>query len=82
MICLPGFTATVRDELDALRAVAGPDAVARVIFKDDPVNRRIVSSWPAKFDNTYALSLGFFADEGGMEPIVRSFKEDVEAGRA
>ncbi|KAI0310738.1 NAD-P-binding protein [Amylostereum chailletii] len=82
VVCLPGFTASVRDELNALAAVAGEDALKLVKFKDDPTNRRIVSSWPAAFDNTYPLSLGFVVDEGGMEPVVRQFKEDVEAGIA
>ncbi|GLB42920.1 putative rmlD substrate binding domain containing protein [Lyophyllum shimeji] len=82
VVYLPGFTATVRDELDALEKVAGKEVVQLVKFKDDPVNRRIVKSWPAKFDIEYPLSLGFVVDEGGMEPIVRQFKKDVEEGRA
>ncbi|KAF5375935.1 hypothetical protein D9615_008274 [Tricholomella constricta] len=82
VVCLPGFTATVREELQALERVAGKDVLALVKFKDDPVNRRVVSSWPPRFDNTYPLSLGFVVDEGGMEPIVRRFKEDVETGIA
>ncbi|PBK98551.1 NAD(P)-binding protein [Armillaria gallica] len=82
VVCLPGFTATVREELEALEKVAGKEALKLVTFKDDPINRRIASSWPAKFDNAYPLSLGFFVDEGGIEPIVRQFKKDVEAGIA
>jgi hypothetical protein len=82
VVCLPGFTATVRDELKALEKVAGEKAVDLVKFKDDPVNRRIVSSWPPRFDNTYPLSLGFIVDVGGMEPIVRQFQKDIKAGIA
>jgi len=82
VVCLPGFTATIREELEALEKVAGPEVLKLVKFKDDPTNRRIVSSWPAAFDNTYPLSLGFVVDQGGMEPIVRQFKKDVEAGIA
>jgi len=80
VICLPGFTATVRDEIDALREVAGEEAVKLITFKNDPTNARVVASWPARFDNSYALSLGFVVDEGGMVPIVRRFKEAVDAG--
>ncbi|KAI0823198.1 hypothetical protein BC628DRAFT_1325495 [Trametes gibbosa] len=80
VVCLPGFTATVREEIAALERVAGREAVARIRFVEDETNRRIVASWPARFDNTYALSLGFAVDEGGMEPIVRRFKEQLEAG--
>ncbi|KAJ6602391.1 hypothetical protein DFH09DRAFT_1124773 [Mycena vulgaris] len=82
VVCLPGFTATVRDELKALEKVGGKKALDLVKFKDDPINRRIVSSWPPRFDNTYPLSLGFVVDEGGMEPIVRQFQKDIEAGIA
>ncbi|KIY72770.1 NAD(P)-binding protein [Cylindrobasidium torrendii FP15055 ss-10] len=82
VVCLPGFTATVREELQALEKVAGPDALKLVTFRDDPTNRRIVSSWPARFDNSYPLSLGFSVDEGGMVPIVERFKKAVDAGLA
>jgi len=53
-----------------------------VKFKDDPINRRMVSSWPAVFDNTYPLSLGFVVDQGGMLPIVKQFQQDIVAGMA
>jgi len=82
VVCLPGFTATVRDELDALLRVAGPETLKLVKFKDDPINRYIVSSWPSAFDNTHSLSLGFIVDKGGLEPIVRQFQKDVAAGIA
>ncbi len=82
VVCLPGFTATVREELEALEKVAGKEALKLVSFKDDPINRRIVSSWPARFDNTYPLSLGFVVDEGGMVTIVEQFKKDIAAGIA
>ncbi|KAF9267219.1 NAD(P)-binding protein [Marasmius fiardii PR-910] len=82
VVCLPGFTTTVREELEALEKVAGKEALNLVKFKDDPTNRRIVSSWPARFDNSYPLSLGFAVDEGGMVPIVEQFKKNVAAGTA
>ncbi|KAL1412683.1 hypothetical protein Q8F55_000430 [Vanrija albida] len=78
-VYLPGFTVTVRQELEALAEVAGPAALELVKFKDDPVNRRIVSSWPARFDNDYPLGLGFVVDEGGMVPIVRRFQAALKA---
>ncbi|ODN99430.1 nucleoside-diphosphate-sugar epimerase [Cryptococcus wingfieldii CBS 7118] len=77
---LPGFTVTVREELEALAQVAGKQALDLVTFQDDPINRRIVGSWPARFDNAYPRSLGFVVDEGGMVPVVQRFKEAVAAG--
>ncbi|OCB87695.1 NAD-binding protein [Sanghuangporus baumii] len=82
VVYLPGFTATVREELEALREVAGPETLKLIKFEDNLTNRRIVSSWPARFDLTYPLSLGFVVDEGGMIPVVERFKEAVEAGKA
>ena len=72
----------MREELRALKKVAGKEVLDLVKFKDDPVNRRIVSSWPARFDNSYALGLGFIVDQGGMESIVRQFQKDIIAGIA
>lgn len=82
VVCLPGFTTTIREILEALRFVGGPEALQRVIFKHDETDRRIVSSWPEKANNSYALELGFVQDEGGMVPVVQRFKDDIEAGRA
>ena len=82
VVYLPGFTATVKDILNALLEVAGPEAMKLVQFDDDPVNKRIVSSWPARFDNAYPLSLGFSVDEAGMVPIVKRFKDAVEKPKA
>lgn len=80
VVCLPGITVTIRDELQALEIVGGKKALELVKFKDDPVNRRIVSSWPSRFDNSYALNLGYFVDEGGIEGIVAEFKRKLDAG--
>ena len=79
VVCLPGFTATVREELAALERVGGATAVARVRFADDAANRTLVASWPARFDNAYALGLGFGVDEGGMVPIVERFRAQLLA---
>lgn len=68
--------------LEALQHVGGAEALQRVIFKDDETDRKIVSSWPEKADNTYALELGFLQDEGGMVPVVQRSKDDIEAGLA
>ncbi|KAF7291657.1 ABC bile acid [Mycena chlorophos] len=78
VVYLPGITTTIREELKALEEVGGKKALELVKFKDDPISRRLVLSWPARFDLSYPLSLGFFVDEGGMVPIVRQFQ--VEAG--
>lgn len=78
IINLPGITGTVAGIVASLGRVAGPDVAARVIFKEDPVARRIVSSWPARFDVTRALALGFSQDRD-FEALIREFLEDEAA---
>jgi len=90
VVCAPGFTTTVREELEALQAVSGKvtlqsgeevDVLKLIEFKDDSTNRRIVASWPARFDNAYARSLGFVVDEGGMIGVVEEFQRDLERAK-
>lgn len=76
---LPGITVTVAEILASLARVAGPEAAARIEFRDDPVARRIVSSWPARFDVGRALGLGFIRD-AGLEALIREFLADEAAG--
>lgn len=80
VVCLPGFTTTIREMLEALRQVGGNEALERVHFRDDETDRRIVSSWPEKADNSYALRLGFLQDEGGMVPVVQQFEDEMAGG--
>jgi D-erythronate 2-dehydrogenase len=80
IINLPGITVTVAEIVASLGRVAGPQAVARVEFREDPVARRIVSSWPARFDVRRALELGFSRDRG-FEDLIREFLGDEAAAR-
>ncbi|KAF5377120.1 hypothetical protein D9757_008802 [Collybiopsis confluens] len=82
VVCSPGFTVTIRDEIEALRLVGGEEVLKLIKFENDPETKRLLDSWPQRFDNSYAFSLGFVVDEGGMVPIVERFKRDVEAGLA
>lgn len=69
-LSMPGISATVGEQIDALRKVAG-EKVARLIrHEPDPTIMRIVEGWPRNFDAKRALSLGFRAD--------RSFEEIIE----
>jgi len=70
VVNLPGISVTVADMLAALGRVAGPEAVARVHFVHNEAINRIVASWPAAFDVSRALALGFQPD-AGLERIVR-----------
>jgi nucleoside-diphosphate-sugar epimerase len=74
-LSMPGISATVAEQIDALRKVAG-DKVARLIRREpDPTIMRIVEGWPQNFDAKRALALGFRADKG-FEEIIRIHIED------
>ncbi len=74
-LTMPGVSATVGDEIEALRRVAGDEAVARIRREPDPAILRIVDTWPGRFDPRRALELGFRA-EADFEEIVRVYLED------
>lgn len=74
-LTMPGVSATVADQIAALRAVAGDDAVQRIRREPDETVMRIVSGWPARFDARRAQELGFRA-ERSFEEIVRVYVED------
>ncbi len=72
---MPGVSATVADEIEALRAIAGDAAVALIRHEKDPAIEAILSTWPQAFEADRALKLGFEADES-FEAIVRAYLED------
>ncbi len=71
---LPGLTVTVAQMIEALRAVGGEAAAARVRFAPDERVGAIVRSWPARFATARADALGFECD-ADFAGIVREFAE-------
>lgn len=69
---LPALTVTVAEMLDALETVGGAAARALVRFEPDPAIARLVSGWPAVFDNSRAQTLGLEPDPD-FQSIVRAF---------
>jgi nucleoside-diphosphate-sugar epimerase len=61
-INMPGLSATVADQIDALRREAGQDSVNLITRIPDPVIAAIVNTWPQDFDTARADALGFTAD--------------------
>ena len=78
-LTLPGLSCTVAEQIEALRAVAGNDAVALIRREPDETIMRIVSGWPQNFAPDRALSLGFRA-ESRFEDIIRVHIEDELGG--
>jgi nucleoside-diphosphate-sugar epimerase len=74
-LTMPGVSATVADEIDALRAVGGDEAVALIRREPDATIARIVAGWPRGFETHRALELGFRAEQDFAE-IVDVYVED------
>ena len=74
-LTMPGVAATVAEQIEALRKIAGDAVVARIRRQPDPTIERIVSGWPRKFDAARAKSFGFRAEDTFFD-ILRTYVED------
>jgi nucleoside-diphosphate-sugar epimerase len=79
-LTLPGLSATVGEQIEALRKVAGNKAVALIRRRPDPTVATIVAGWPRAFAANRALALGFRADSS-FDEIIRVYIEDELGGR-
>jgi nucleoside-diphosphate-sugar epimerase len=79
-LTLPGLSATVAEQIEALRRVAGEKAVRLIRREPDPVIGKIVSGWPQDFDAKRAMALGFRA-ERTFDEIIRIHIEDELGGQ-
>ncbi|MFQ6554207.1 D-erythronate dehydrogenase [Aestuariibius insulae] len=77
---MPGVSATVADQIEALRDVAGDHAVNLIRREPDPAVARIVAGWPRDFDTTRAHDMGFRA-ETSFRQIIEVYLEDEMDGR-
>ena len=78
-LTMPGLSALVGEEIEALRRVAGDKAVSLIRRVPDPVIAGIVSGWPTRFDARRATALGFRA-ETTFDDIIRIHIEDELGG--
>jgi nucleoside-diphosphate-sugar epimerase len=78
-LSMPGLSATVAEQIEALRAVAGDKAVALIRREPDDFITRICEGWATGFQATRAQALGFVA-ESSFEQIIRIHIEDELAG--
>jgi nucleoside-diphosphate-sugar epimerase len=79
-LTMPGVSATVAEEIEALRRVAGDKAVRLIREEPDATIAAIVAGWPRNFTAERALALGFVA-ETSMDDIIRAHIEDELGGR-
>ena len=79
-LSMPGLSATVGEQIEALRRVAGDKAVRLIRRVPDPAIEAIVSGWAQNFDARRAESLGFTA-ETSFDEIIRAHVEDELGGQ-
>lgn len=74
-LSMPGLSASVAEEIEALRQVAGQAAVDLIHRVPDDTIARIVATWPADFDTARAAALGFRAETRFEEIIAAHLQE-------
>lgn len=79
-LSMPGLSATVGEQIAALRRVAGDKAVKLIRKADDPVVLRIVEGWPGNFDARRARELGFKGDTD-FDAIIKVFIDEELGGK-
>jgi len=80
-LTMPGLSATVGEQIAALKRVAGDKVAARIRREPDPFIMGIVAGWPRNFEPKRALELGFTTAEKTFDDIIRIHIEDELAGQ-
>jgi nucleoside-diphosphate-sugar epimerase len=80
-LTMPGLSATVGEQIAALRRVAGEKVAARIKREPDAFIMGIVAGWPRNFDPKRALELGFTTAEKTFDDIIRIHIDDELAGQ-
>lgn len=78
-ITMPGLSATVGDQIEALCRVAGEGAIRLIRREPNPTIANIIAGWPRSFDARRAEALGFKAEKS-FDEIIRVHIEDELAG--
>lgn len=73
---LPGLSVTVAQMVDALRRVAGDAVADRVTWEREERIEKIVNTWPAAWDASRGLALGFETD-ASFDDVIRAYAEDA-----
>ena len=74
-LSMPGLSATVGEQIEALRRVGGEAAVGLIRHEPDPQIMEMVGNWAAALDASRAERLGFVA-ETSFDEIIRVHLED------
>jgi nucleoside-diphosphate-sugar epimerase len=80
-LTMPGLSATVGEQIAALKRVAGDNVAARIKREPDPFIMGIVDGWPRDFDARRAVKLGFTTAEKTFDDIIRIHIDDELGGK-
>jgi nucleoside-diphosphate-sugar epimerase len=80
-LTMPGISATVGEQIAALKRVAGEKVASRIKREPDPFIVGIVAGWPRNFDPKRALELGFTTAEKSFDDIIRIHIDDELGGK-
>lgn len=76
VVNLPGLSVTAAQMVEALRRVAGDTVADRVTWNREERVEKIVGTWPAAWDVSRAVALGFESD-ASFDDVIRGYAEDV-----
>jgi nucleoside-diphosphate-sugar epimerase len=80
-LTMPGLTATVGEQIAALKRVAGDKVASRIKREPDPFIMGIVDGWPRNFEAKRARQLGFTTAEKTFDDIIKIHIEDELGGK-
>jgi nucleoside-diphosphate-sugar epimerase len=80
-LTMPGLSATVGEQIAALKRVAGERVAARIKREPDSFIMGIVDGWPRNFEAKRARQLGFTTAENTFDDIIRIHIEDELGGK-
>ena len=72
---MPGVSATVGEEIEALRKAAGEDAVKLIKRVEDPFISKIVLGWAGRYTAALATKMGFKAEKN-FDEIIQVYQQD------
>ena len=78
-LSMPGLSATVGEQIEALRRVAGEKAVGLIRREPDEMVMRMCAGWAPGFEAKRATALGFTAEKS-FDEIIRAHIEDELGG--
>ena len=80
-LTMPGLSATVGEQIAALKRVAGEKVASRIKREPDAFIVGVVAGWPRNFSPKRALELGFTTTENTFDDIIRIHIDDELGGK-